>query len=245
MRLYEVPIAHRGLHDNDSPENSMSAFKKALDAGYNIEIDVHLLTDGKLAIFHDSDLGRMLPKYKGIKIETLSSKDLAGKDYLLPNGEHIPLFEELIELVDGKVEILCELKSGSFFKYDLEKAVHALIKNRPWIRVQSFNPFSMVWFRFNAKEVVRGQLSADFPIRALNWLAHVFGTFPLLNLVKPDFLAYNIGDLPSAAVTRACKRHNMKLLSWTVKTDALVSQAHEAGVDNIIFENIRPESYKK
>lgn len=241
MRLYEIPIAHRGLHDEESTENSMSAFQKALDCGYNIETDVHLLTDGKIAVFHDAKLDRVLPAHAGTKISDLSSKDLAGDKYLLPCGEHIPLFEDMLKLVDGKVDILCELKNMNFFSFKLERAVYKMIKDKPWVKVQSFSPFSMLWFRHHAKEIIRGQLSANLPWARFNGIAHVKGRYPLLNLVKPDFFAYDILNLPSEAVTKACQNHKMKLLSWTVKTDELKERAKTAGVDNIIFENIRPE----
>ena len=53
--------AHRGLFDNqtDAPENSLAAFKKAVDAGYGIELDVQLSKDNRLVVFHDASLKRM------------------------------------------------------------------------------------------------------------------------------------------------------------------------------------------
>ena len=52
--------AHRGLHDKEvgSPENSLAAFKEAVESGYGAELDVHLLKDGNLAVIHDSSLFR-------------------------------------------------------------------------------------------------------------------------------------------------------------------------------------------
>ncbi|MDD3947228.1 MAG: glycerophosphodiester phosphodiesterase family protein [Clostridia bacterium] len=244
MRLFQVPIAHRGLHDGQSPENSPSAFQKAIDAGYNIETDVHLLKDGKVVCFHDFTLQRVLQGKQG-KIEDLTYADLCGNDYLLPNGEHIPLFEDLIALVDGKVNILCELKSINAIKFDLEKKVYELIKDKPWIKVQAFNPISMIWFARNAPEVCRGQLATDAPNKLLKILFMFTGPFKLLKKSRPDFFAYNIECLPNPKVTEACKKYGMKLLSWTVDTEEKVATAHKANVDNIIFEAIRPEGYKK
>lgn len=50
--------AHRGLHDNatEAPENSMAAFRKAVDAGFGIELDIQLTKDRIPVVFHDFTL---------------------------------------------------------------------------------------------------------------------------------------------------------------------------------------------
>ena len=62
-------IAHRGFFDNANgiPENSMIAFERAIENSYIIELDVHLLKDGKIVVFHDDNLGRMTGVDKKIK----------------------------------------------------------------------------------------------------------------------------------------------------------------------------------
>ena len=57
--LVETPIAHRGYHGKSAPENSMLAFSKAIEKGYAIELDVQLLSDGTVVVFHDDSLARM------------------------------------------------------------------------------------------------------------------------------------------------------------------------------------------
>ena len=133
MWLFERPIAHRGLHNDVHTENSMSSFANAIEHGYNIETDVHLLKSGEVVVFHDNTLKRVCGK--DVKIEELTAADIKGDNYLLPNGEHIPLFSEMLELVDGKVGILLELKFAGF-SGKLEKAVADLIKGKEsWIAV--------------------------------------------------------------------------------------------------------------
>jgi len=240
MRLFQVPIAHRGLHDALSPENSLSAFQKAIDKGYNIETDVHLLRDGILVCFHDFTLSRVMGGRPG-SIEDLCYEDIAGDNFLFSNGEHIPLFEDLLNLVDGRVEILCELKSTSFRKFKLEKAVYAAIKDKPWVKVQAFNPLTVVWFARHAPEICRGQLATNPPSRLLK----PFFPYRFLRRSRPDFFAYDVNYLPCDTVAKACKDYNMKLLTWTVNSEEKVEIAKKARVDNIIFETIRPEEYKK
>ena len=99
-------IAHRGLHSDGVCENSLEAFRRAIEAGYGIELDVHLTADGKLCVIHDCYLSRMTGK-PGVA-EQLTSEEL--KEYRLKDGQHIPMLPEVLELVAGRVPILIELK---------------------------------------------------------------------------------------------------------------------------------------
>ena len=99
--------AHRGLHNETRPENSMSAFRAAVAQDYGIELDVHLLRDGNLAVIHDSSLKRTTGA-EG-RIESLNSHDLWN--YRLEGtSETIPTFKEVLDLVDGRVPLIVELK---------------------------------------------------------------------------------------------------------------------------------------
>ena len=62
-------IAHRGLHNinENIPENTLKAFKNAIKNNYAIELDVHILKDGKVIVFHDKTLFRMTGVNKKIK----------------------------------------------------------------------------------------------------------------------------------------------------------------------------------
>ena len=100
-------IAHRGLHSDTVSENSLQAFRLAIDGGYAIELDVHLLTDGEIAVVHDSNLSRVTGQ--DVTVETLSSKDLE-KYPLLLNGEKIPTLKETLALVNGNAPLLIEVK---------------------------------------------------------------------------------------------------------------------------------------
>ena len=83
-------IAHRGIFDNKKiPENSIKAFKDALNKNYVIEFDVHLTKDKKIVVFHDMDLDRMTKKTGPIKELTLSELDFynCNKDYMIDRLE--------------------------------------------------------------------------------------------------------------------------------------------------------------
>lgn len=229
MFLFEKPIAHRGLHDESRTENSMAAFKNALEHGYNIETDVHLLKSGEVVVFHDNTLKRVC----GIdrKISSLTLDEIKSDKFLLPNGEHIPLFSEMLDLVDGKTGILLELKVDTHFDHRLEKAVYELIKGKEdWIAVQSFSPFIIKWFNHNANEFYRGILS-DYYVQ---WLHNL-----CFHVTRPNFIAFGIKHVKS--ILKKCEKHECNLLVWTIRTDDQLQSAIKNGANNVIFESLIPE----
>ncbi|MFA5449510.1 MAG: glycerophosphodiester phosphodiesterase family protein [Clostridia bacterium] len=241
MRIYQLPIAHRGLHNKDLPENSMAAFKNALEQGYNIEIDVRLTKDKKVVIFHDPTTNRVIGEAG--KISELTYEQLQDEKYRLPNGEVIPLLEDFIAVVDGKTDVLCEIKSTGTHSFVLEAEVYKLIKGKPWIIMQAFNPLTLVWYKKYAPEVVRGQLATSSEKRWLRMLCSM--GFRIMHRTKPAFLAYDIRYLPSPRVEHALKKHNMKLICWTIRTEAELEKAGQVNARNIIFEDVSPEGKPK
>jgi glycerophosphoryl diester phosphodiesterase len=106
MTQYGKKFAHRGLWDQASPENSLAAFQKAVDAGYGIEFDIHKTSDGHVVVFHDDTLTRMCGvdgKIEQMTLAQLRELRLKGTD------QQIPTLEELLCLVDGRVPLLVEL----------------------------------------------------------------------------------------------------------------------------------------
>lgn len=234
MRILKKPIAHRGLHTDTIPENSMAAFRNALQHGYHIEMDVHLSKDGVLYVFHDFSLKRMIGKAG--KIEKLTHAELQSGKYTLPNGENIPTFREFLELVDGQTDVLCELKSTSFINYDLEKAVYEAVKGKDWITLQAFNPFSVRWFRKNhPDDVICGQLATRGDNFMVKLACRIMYGSSMLEFNKAQFLAYDVKKLPNKKVEKMTKKLNLPLLSWTIH-EKDVQTCKENHVDQIIFE---------
>lgn len=101
--------AHRGLHcaQDGIPENSLPAFRRAVEAGYGIELDLHLTTDGQLVVFHDDTLDRVC----GVtgRVDEKSYAELQQLR-LLGTEERIPLFSEVLDIVAGKIPMIVEVK---------------------------------------------------------------------------------------------------------------------------------------
>lgn len=232
--------AHRGLHGEGRPENSMAAFRAALEGGYGIELDVHLLADGELAVIHDS----LLERTTGMpgRIEELTVQDLQNY-HLEGTGETIPTFRQVLELFDGKAPMIVELKAeGGNHAALTETACNMMADYKGVYCMESFDPRCIAWLRKNRPEIIRGQLAENYfesknklPI-CLKWLL----SDHLLNfLTKPDFVAYRFADRHSTLSNPVCMTH-MVGVSWTVKSqeefDAAVSEGWIP-----IFEGFRPD----
>ncbi|MBR6668191.1 MAG: glycerophosphodiester phosphodiesterase [Clostridia bacterium] len=168
--LMGVDYAHRGLWNTNEPdeenrpadglrpENSLAAFRAAVEKGYGIELDVHRTRDGALVVHHDDSLKRLTGT--DIRIADSTLKELRA--CTLPNGEPIPTFDEVLKAVSGRVPLIVELKVENGNQDLLSRAVYDRMKryNGPWC-MESFMPGAVKWFRKNAPEVIRGQLAFD------------------------------------------------------------------------------------
>lgn len=234
--LVETPIAHRGLHDKVSPENSLSAFSKAIEKGYAIELDVQLLSDNTVVVFHDESLSRMTGNDGYIKFlnkEDLKVLKLAG------SKEHIPTFEEVLKLVDGRTPLLIEIKN-QFKVGKLEQKVIDMLKNyNGEFAIQSFNPFSLQYFKNHAPNFLRGQLSGYFKGEKLAWIKKFLLKRMSFNksTSEPNFISYDASTLPNRFVRKFKK---LPLLAWTVRSKEEYLKVIKY-CDNIIFENFIPE----
>lgn len=227
-------IAHRGYHNKEDgiPENSIPAFEKAIKNNYIIELDVHILTDGKVVVFHDDNLERMTGLKKDIKDTDYNEI----KDLSLNNTEYkIPLLEEVLKLVNNRVPIIIELKTDVKTGI-LEEALVKILKNyKGKFVVKSFSPYSVYWFKKNYPDIIRGQLSQDFR----NSDMCVFKKILLRNMyfnifTKPDFISYGIHALPNKRVQNF--RKNKLVLGWTVRNNEQFNKG-KIYCDNLICEN--------
>ena len=212
--------AHRGLHSPGIPENSMAAFRAALEKGYGIELDVHLLKDGNLAVIHDSKLLRTTGQ-EG-KVEDLTTEDLASY-YLEGTQETIPTFRQVLDLYQGKAPLIVELKPEGRNHAALAKAACDLLADYtgPYC-IESFDPRCIHWLRKNQPEIIRGQLTENFfrSTTKLPWHLAFLMTHNLMNVwTRPDFVAYKFADRKCTPTNWLWKTFfRVQAVTWTLRT---------------------------
>lgn len=234
--LVESPIAHRGLHDKVTPENSLPAFQKAIDAGYPIELDVQMLADGTVVVFHDESLSRITGNDGYLKFLTKGDLEML---HLNGTKETIPTFEEVLKLVNGKVPLLIEVKNSGKVG-ELEKSVIELLKDyKGEFAVQSFNPFVLKYFADHAPQIARGQLAGYLRGEKLPFIQKFALKRMLLNkkTSRPDFISYESRCVPNRFVRKYKK---LPLLVWTVRNQAEYLRVVKY-CDNVIFEGFEPK----
>lgn len=234
--------AHRGLHDNKSeaPENSLAAFKKAVDNGYGIELDVQITKDMVPVVFHDNDLKRACGVNK--KISEIEYKDLA-KYRLFKSKEKIPTLREALNCIDGKVPIIIELKIP-WNPNNICMAVSKELKNyKGLFCIESFNPFGLGWYKKHFPDVVRGQLSTNFAKEKIEGsrmqyfiLKHLLFNFH----TKPDFIAYDYKYKKGLSFTICRKLYKIKTAAWTIQSQKDLEDNKEY-FDMIIFDSFIPK----
>lgn len=266
--FYHLNLAHRGLHTplpgseyhegykillsekpdkstsgkNESvefiPENSLAAFCRAAENGYGIELDIQLTKDEQVVVFHDDTL----PRVCGVngRVDDYTYEELCAFR-LLNTDERIPLFSEVLAAVNGRTPLLVELKNGPKNSLLCEKGLALLRGYKGLFCIESFSPFIVKWFRKNAPDILRGQLSS--PYRELRKELPGFPAFMLGHLLtnflaRPQFIAY-YKEKHSVTVKLAEAMGAMKFV-WTARPTDDVKKL-ESSHDSVIFEFYKPE----
>lgn len=233
--FFKLPIAHRGLHSKTVAENSIKAFELAKNHNFAIEIDIHKLKSGEFAVFHDQNLKRMTGE--DLNISTLSANKL--KNFKLFDGQNIPLLTDVLNLVDGQVPLLIELKpEDGFDKKDLPALFKILDKyNHPeMVAIQSFNPFIIKAVKKQKPTIFAGIL-ASYKLKHIKGIKNfVARSLLLFSYTKADFISYDINFLPNKYVARK-KKKGIPVFAWVVKDNNQLKLSKTVA-DNIIFENM-------
>ncbi|WP_420384205.1 glycerophosphodiester phosphodiesterase family protein [Novosphingobium sp.] len=205
--------AHRGFHDAASGriENSPGAFAAAIAAGLGIECDVQRSRDGQAVVFHDEDLSRLTGKPGRVADETAAS---LAQVVLTGSADTIPLLATLLAQIAGRVPLLIEVKIARAGRVQpLCLAVNRALEGYGGqVAVMSFDPRVCSWFHHYSPHVVRGLVMTEASWRTLGAKAR---RHLALWRARPDFMAYDIGDI-GGAFPVAQRRRGMPLLTWTV-----------------------------
>ena len=218
--------AHRGLWDTNEPgvknrpENSLAAFRAAVEKGYGMELDVHLTADGHLVVHHDDSLQRLT----GVDIRISQSTLQQIRACHLPNGEPVPTFDEVLQTVHGAYPLIVEIKTEGHKAGDICRAVYELMQryNGLWC-MESFEPDAVAWFRLNAPEVLRGQLAFNHAGKGKTWKLwwRNIGIASMAQnvIARPDFMALDYKSeklwwLPSLML----RWMRPTFVAWTVRS---------------------------
>ena len=233
--LTQTVVAHRGLHDNKTlPENSLGAFENAIAHGYGIEFDVWLTNDGELIVHHDPTLKRTC----GQPVKTTCVDSSRLNDYKLMNTEHhIPTFRQTLELVNGQVNLVIEIKPTRAVEATCSKVWEQLKEYKGNYCIESFDPNVVRWWAKNHPEIILGQLCDRY-------LFHKIMVRSLKQYRFVDFMAVCIKNLPSRYYQKIKSiNKDMLIITWTVRTPAQLELAKKYS-DNFIFEtNAKNDAY--
>ena len=240
MKRFKTKMyAHRGLHNSERAENSMSAFKAAVDGGYGIELDIRLSKDGQLVVFHDDTLDRVCGregKVIDFTAEELATFKLNGTD------DGVPLFSDVLKMVDGRVPLLVEIKEHPGVSAVSEAACIMLDSYKGDFIVESFNPLSLKIVKDRKPEIVRGILSQRYceDEKYRKPLYFILQSLMLNFLCRPAFIAYDHRHAKSFALRFVRGFFDVPTIAWTVRSAEEEAVARKNGFDGIIFENYIP-----
>ena len=241
--FYGVNHAHRGLYAQDQsvPENSLPAFAAAAEKGYGMELDIQLSLDGEVVVFHDDTLARMCGiggRVDAFPLARLREMPLAG------TAERMPLLTEVFDTVAGKAPIIIELKTGPRNEPLCRKGLALMRAYQKQYGgafcVESFDARIVAWFRKNAPDILRGQLT-DSP-RALGSgrpvLDFIAGNLLSNVIARPQFIAHGPGR--KTALARFAEACGAMPVYWTAKPGDDAA-ALEEYYDAVIFEHYAPK----
>jgi len=238
--LKDECIAHRGLHTKDQriPENSLLAFKRALEKGYAIELDVNLTKDSVVVAFHDYSLKRICGDDRNIdEITYHELKDLT----LFHTKETVSTLKEVIECVHGKVPLLIELKPHGHVKNLCRETMNILNNYMGRYALFSFNPKVCYTLKKDYPHVIRGQISEYFKDnKQMNKLSRYLMKSMFFNrFTKPDFISYGINDLPNKYLDKY-KKKGLTIISYAAKNQDEYDRV-KSFYDNVVFEYFEPK----
>jgi glycerophosphoryl diester phosphodiesterase len=240
-KFTKVKFAHRGLHNEERAENSISAFRAAVEAGYGIELDVRLSKDGELVVFHDPTLKRMT-SIEG-KVIDYTREELAT--FRLGNTEDtVPTLREVLDTVDGRVPLLIEIKMQGDERGIAEKLAEVIADYRGEYIVESFNPLALRTFKKLMPKIPIGILSMQYGKEEAfrgKLLYFLLENLALNFLMRPDFIAYEKGGSANAILRYIRKTYETPLFAWTVRSAEEEERAISDGFDTVIFEKYIPE----
>ncbi len=215
-------FGHRGA-SNIAPENTMKAFKKAIELGANyVEFDVHLSKDEEIIIMHDGNTLRTTGRAGLIKNMTL--KELKQLD--AGDGEQIPTLDELITLARGKIGLQLEIKAPKM----TNKIVDA-IRNTGLID-------STIISAFNYSELLKIQeIEPEIKLAAL--VIGMRKNKVIKTAIKNNFFAIHpFYKLINSNFIKIAHKYDIRVNAWTVNSVSAMRKLIEIEIDGLVTDHV-------
>ncbi len=242
VSLLRIPTAHRALHDRAQGriENSPSAIRAAIAAGYAVEIDVQLSSDGQAIVFHDDELARLTGQPGWIRDH--SAADL-GTFTLTDSTDTIPTLPQVLAIIAGRVPLLIEIKDQTMAMAQtdgrLEQATALALESYTGdVAVMSFNPHSMAHMARLAPYIPRGLTTSAYDYADWHPLdpatCDMLRAIPDYDRTQSSFISHQGNDLARPRVA-ALKAQGAAVLCWTIRGPDQEARARQIA-HNITFE---------
>lgn len=231
--LKETPIAHRGLHDENANifENTLSATRAAVDHNYNIEVDLHISSDGVPIVFHDITLDRLTRERGSVRQKTIHELQQMK---IMDTQDTIPSLVEFLNLVDGKVAVVLELKGHEIPQRDqgfVGAVAEALSNYKGRAAIMSFDHHLLQDARKIAPHLPLG-LTAYKDDSAYNEHMEIAAA------CNVDFISYELENLDTRFVSEF-RETGRPIISWTIKTKEDLIYSNKFA-DQPTFEGFKP-----
>ena len=228
-------FAHRGLHDDEIPENSMNAFKEAIKYGYDIELDIRITKDNQLVVIHDKNLKRLCGINKNI--HTLIYEEIKSLN-LKETNQKISLLKDVLSEIPIKTKLLLELKKSRKDKKFVKEFIKLMENFDHIYAVHSFNPSILRHFKKLQPQIIRGHIIKSKPTNNI-FINYVISRLPLYQYLRPDFINHRFEDLPNDKMDKL-KNKGIMIISYTVRTQKDLDFIKKR-YDNAVFEGFRPK----
>lgn len=233
--LREGVLYHRGKHNENVKENTIKAFELAVEDNLGVELDVRLTKDNKVVVAHDDSLKRIY----GLD---LNISDLSYDEVCKYTNNDIPLFEDVLKLIDGEIGVMVEIKPDNI--NELVNKTYDILKNyKGEYVVVSFSPVVLKLIRKKDSSIIRGQLSYSYTDSKMNSFMKYFLSRLLFNFIsKPHFISYGIKNC-NYKVLKRCRKKGYFVIGWTYRDNSNKEKLLEY-YDNMIVEKIELREFK-
>lgn len=233
--IFNVALAHRGLHNSKVDENSLPAFLLAKENGFGIELDVHITKDDKIVVMHDASTLRTTGTDRAILDSTY--EELLELNLLLTKTK-IPLLHDVLKEIDGTVPVLVEIKAENNIPKNLVFNVLKVLESYPhknMLAVQAFNPYVVKELKKSKIGIPVGQLMSNSLPGQSKFVHFMYRSLLILQVSKPDFFNYEVKYIHKRKIQR--KKRKLPLVTWTIDDYDKLTVAKKYA-DNFIFEQI-------